>query len=286
MARYVMEERRACEIAELAQSVADYYFPEAWIDPESVIRDLGITLSFNYYGNCFDGMLECRQSRFHIYCNLNRVGNSTNGRARFTLGHEMGHYFIDDHRNALRSGKAPSHPSFCSDSQPELAVEIEANHFASHLLMPRDRVAKLLSPRRQVVSLADVLLLESSFRVSFQSAAIRVIETAQDHMCAGVMWRPDGGVWYVISPVFRLAGYTSIFRDRNKLASDCATQKCLRGELSLSSTSENVTTASQWFYNVWPGSDRDVILDEVATRLGAHGVFTLLTSHRMKTRFS
>jgi len=65
--------------------------------------------------------------------------------------------------------------------------------------MPRDRVAKLLSTRRQVVSLADVLLLESSFRVSFQSAAIRVIETAQDHICAGVMWRPDGGVWYVIA---------------------------------------------------------------------------------------
>ena len=231
-------------------------------------------------------MLQRRHSRFHIYCNLSRVGNSTNGRARFTLGHELGHYFIDDHRNALRSGKVPSHPSFCSDSQPELAVEIEANHFASHLLMPQDRVAKIISPKRQSVSLTDVSSLETTFRVSFQSAAIRAIETAQYVMCAGAMWKPDGKVWYVVSPAFRSAGYINIIRDRQKLVSGCATKRCLQIDSEVGATVENVTTASQWFHGVWPGSARDVILDETAVRLGQHGVFTLLTSHRMKTRLS
>lgn len=281
-----MQRSRAAEIAELAQSLADYYFPDAWIDPQPVIQRLGITLSFNYYGDSFDGMLECRRSRFHIYCNLSRVGNSTNGRARFTLGHELGHYFIDDHRNALRSGKVPSHPSFCSDSQPDLAVEMEANHFASHLLMPQDRVAKLISPNRQMVSLGDISSLETAFRVSFQSAAIRVIDTAQYVMCAGVMWRPDGRVWYVVSPAARSAGYAHVVRDRQRLANDCSTNRCLGNDSEGSAPLDNVTTASQWFHAVQAGSLRDVILDETAVRLGQHGVFTLVTSHRMKTRLS
>jgi hypothetical protein len=110
MARRTLPPERAGEIAEPAHSVADYHFPpDRWIDPEPIVRKLGITLSFGFFGDCFDGMLECRKGRFHIYCNLARVLNSTSGRARFTLGHELGHYFVDLHRIALRSGKAPSH---------------------------------------------------------------------------------------------------------------------------------------------------------------------------------
>src|ERR1017187_2703000 len=187
MARYVMQESRATEIAELAHSVADFYFPDAWIDPQRVIQDAGVTLSFGYYKDTFDGMLEWKRSGFHVYCNLTRVVNSTSDRARFTLGHELGHYFIDNHRNALRSGKAPSHPSFCSDAQPKLAVEQEANRFASHLLMPADRVIKLISPSRENVSIEDIEGLQRAFLVSFQSAAIRTTQTVQYAKCAGVM---------------------------------------------------------------------------------------------------
>src|SRR5205807_10062477 len=57
MARYVMRESRATEIAELAHSVADFYFPDAWIDPQRVIQEAGVTLSFGYYKDTFDGML-------------------------------------------------------------------------------------------------------------------------------------------------------------------------------------------------------------------------------------
>lgn len=126
MGGYRMQQRRSAEIAELADSIADYYFPEEWIDPGAIIHDAGITLSFNNYGDAFDGMLEWRPSGFHVYCNLHRVENSTSDQARFTLGHELGHYFIDEHRNALQSGAAPSHPSFCCDTNPTLAVEQEA----------------------------------------------------------------------------------------------------------------------------------------------------------------
>jgi hypothetical protein len=285
MARYVMQESRSTEIAELAHSVADFYFPDAWIDPQTVIQQAGLTLSFGYYKNAFDGMLEWRRSGFHVYCNLDRVENSTSDRARFTLGHELGHYFIDNHRNALRSGKAPSHPSFCTDSEPKWAVEEEANHFASNLLMPQDRVTKLVSSDRVSVAISDIELLQRAFRVSFQSAAIRLVQTVQYTKCAGIMRKSDSKVWYVVSPAFRTAGYQYLQRDYSLLPRDCATCLCMGSDQIAESprSFQCTTTASCWFHSVRPGSSRDMLLDEHAVRLGQHGVFTLLTEHKMKT---
>ncbi len=286
MSRYVMQENRAREIAELAHSIADYYFPDAWIDPEAAIATNGVTLSFGRYRECFDGMLEWRRHGFHVYCNLDRVMNSTSERARFTLSHELGHYFIDNHRNALRSGKAPSHPSFCGDAQPKLAVEAEANHFASHLLMPADRVSRVLAPQRKAVSMSDIETLQCKFQVSFQSAAIRAIQTAEYVGCACIFRKNNGNIWYVVSPAFKADGYVSVRRN-NEVLPDSATRRCLGAEPDddPSRRFQSVTTASQWFYKVTPGSQRDLILDETTIRLGSYGVFTLLCEHKVQTRF-
>jgi hypothetical protein len=276
VAKYRMQQRRSAEIADLADSVADYYFPDAWIDPEAIIHDVDITLSFNDYGDAFDGMLEWRPAGFHIFCNLHRVVNSTSDRARFTLGHELGHYFIDGHRNALQSGAAPSHPSFCCDTNPTLAVEQEANHFASHLLMPDSRIDSVLSPKRQRASVADVGLLEKAFKVSFQSAAQRVIRSARAPRCAGAMWKPNGKHWYVVSPAFEVEGYRFMHRQTDVLPPDCVTRMCLDSDVTPHAVLKGVTTAAFWFTGVSQGSMRDIVLCEEAIRLGPYGVFTFL----------
>jgi hypothetical protein len=51
------------------------------------------------------------KGRFHIYCNLDRENLPSSPRARFTLSHELGHYFIDEHQNNLASGQVRPHPS-------------------------------------------------------------------------------------------------------------------------------------------------------------------------------
>lgn len=274
MGKYQMQQLRSAEIAGLADEVAEYYFPDAWIDPEAIIRDAGIFLSFNDYGDAFDGMLEWRPQGFHIYCNTHRVRNSTSGRARFTLGHELGHYFIHEHRTALQSGAAPSHPSFCCDNEPELAVEQEANLFASHLLMPDSRINKVLSPSRKRASVADVERLKREFRVSFQSAARRVISSDRAPRCAGMMWKPNGKHWYVVSSAFQREGYRFMHRRDDMLPSDCPTSICLGSENA--SSPEGATTAAYWFKSVGMGSVRDIVLREEARRLGPYGVFTFL----------
>jgi hypothetical protein len=276
MPKHTLNPSRAAEIADLANAVADYYFPNKWIDPEYVIHQSDITLSFNHYGDTFDGMLEWSGTGFHIYCNLARVENCTSTRARFTLGHELGHYFIDSHRNALQSGKVPAHPSFCSERYPELVVEQEAHHFSSNLLMPHERVMKVLDPEKSVVSVAKICSLQRIFDVSFQSAAIRAIESTNTP-CAGVMWRTDGKVWYVVSGGFESLGYRKMKRDRQALCPDSATKHCFeKDESHTSKTADGLAKASAWFYGVNAGSAKDLVFAEEAVKLGKHGVFTIV----------
>ena len=114
---------RADELAELAEAVADEHCPRDVVYPEVIASASGITVSFGAYGEGFDGILEHRNGRFHIFCNTDRVGPDDSPRARFTLAHELGHYYIDDHRRALASGGVAPHPSQCdSESSPSAGI--------------------------------------------------------------------------------------------------------------------------------------------------------------------
>jgi len=135
---------RRQEIISLAESVAEMHCPGQLINPLRIMVNKQITYSANYYGDGFDGMLEHRKGRFHFYCNLNRAAEMTSRRARFTQAHELGHYFIDEHRNALLNG-TPPHYSIADQPDAQRKVEQEADLFASHLLMPASRFNQAFS---------------------------------------------------------------------------------------------------------------------------------------------
>ena len=60
----VISVAREQELAELAEFIADEYAPKGKVEPSKIIAAKGITLSFNYYGSSFDGMLEHRHGSF------------------------------------------------------------------------------------------------------------------------------------------------------------------------------------------------------------------------------
>lgn len=84
-----------------------------------------------------------------------------NGRARFTLAHELGHYFLhgDDHQHhrAVNFQKAGS---------KMFDPEWQANQFAVHFLMPEDIVREFSDPNE----------LAASCKVSRQAATLRMKE--------------------------------------------------------------------------------------------------------------
>jgi Zn-dependent peptidase ImmA (M78 family) len=164
---------RKQEIAELAESIAKSYLKYNILEPEQIAVDEGITYSRNDYGKSFDGLLEHHSGRFHIYINECRVGSKEVPRARHTFAHELGHYFIDEHRNSLKSGKTPSHPSF-NGLKAKNIVEREADYFASCLLMPSVNFTRFCL--RQPL---DNLLLEKlakTFNASISSVIFRYFE--------------------------------------------------------------------------------------------------------------
>src|SRR5690606_21240802 len=84
-------------INELASSIADFYFPTGRIEPEHIAKKNKIFHSYGEYSDAFDGLIECEDGEFHIYINTDRLEHAYSDRARFTFGHELGHYYIDDH---------------------------------------------------------------------------------------------------------------------------------------------------------------------------------------------
>jgi Zn-dependent peptidase ImmA (M78 family) len=268
-----IRQARLADIAELAESVTASYSYGTRTEPEAIIAAKGITLSFGSYADAFDGMLEHKAGRFHIYANLDRLRARDSGRARFTLAHELGHYFIDDHRRALQSGRAPSHPSF-ADFQSRNPVEYEADHFASNLLMPTERFTK--AGKRLLPGFDAVLGLKDTFGTSITSTAIRYTQLDLAP-CALVKWNTDGFAWKWFSPSTYSAGIRSTVGTKESVPRDSATGKALAGDAPPSKGFFQCgTSASAWFPGIRLGTPRDLVFIEQAVPLGEFGVLTLL----------
>jgi len=138
---FELSKQRQEELSSLAEFIANEYCPDTHIEPEVIANSHGISFSYGNYGSAFDGLTEHEFGSFHIFINLDAQGNAYSERARFTFAHELAHYFIDEHRIALMSGKTPSHPSL-NDFSFRNPIEVEADYFASSLLMPQNRIIK------------------------------------------------------------------------------------------------------------------------------------------------
>ncbi|MDY7011922.1 MAG: ImmA/IrrE family metallo-endopeptidase, partial [Planctomycetota bacterium] len=264
---------RKDEIAELAEAVAGEHYPAGIVEPKRIARAKRITMSFGKYGDTFDGMLEHKAGRFHIFCNLDRAGEGDCPRARFTLAHELGHYFIDEHRNALAAGRAPAHRSQCDYESQNLA-EQEADQFAANLLMPRWRFVD--KAESAAPGLAGIISLAREFGTSLTATAIRYA-AADISPCAVVKWNWGSYAWKWLSSSTFTARYRRTVEAPEKLPPDSPTARALARETPPEcGYFEAGTTASAWFPRVKSGEFRDVIFIEQAIGLGRFGILTFL----------
>ena len=189
---------RLAEIAALAESIASENASAAgYTDVEGLLRKKKITLSYNNYGDAFCGLLEHKGGRFHVYCNADQMQGRNSGRARFTIAHELGHYFIDDHRRCLIAG-ATLHGSNI-DYHPRNPVEQEADCFASNLLMPRGAFREAA---RHPDGLKTILALQQRFKTSVTSTAVSYCKM-QIEPVAVIYWSDQGYEWKFLSELFR-----------------------------------------------------------------------------------
>jgi hypothetical protein len=92
------------------------------------------------------------------------------GRINFTLGHELGHYFV--HRHALPEGLHCSTEKTAGWDSLEARIEREANEFAAHLLMPLDDF-RVQIPERARPGFDGLSLCAARYNVSLLAAALQ-----------------------------------------------------------------------------------------------------------------
>lgn len=144
-----------------------------------IAKDEGIHVIYDDYGtDTFDGMTwyEPKLGKFFIHINT-RGGNLENTtKGRFTLAHELGHYFIDHHRLALESGEMQPHIHRYVQfgKNEEWAIEREADEFAANLLMPTSLFKSDFEG--QVFSGELLKAIADKYQVSFSACAIRYMK--------------------------------------------------------------------------------------------------------------
>ncbi|ATD82415.1 MULTISPECIES: ImmA/IrrE family metallo-endopeptidase [Desulfovibrio] len=94
------------------------------------------------------------------------------GFQRFTVAHELGHFFLDGHIEALinTNGLHLSESDFCSKNK----FEFEADSFAAGLLMPEKLCKKIIGQEED--GWAAIKLLAKTTMSSYTAAAIRYID--------------------------------------------------------------------------------------------------------------
>ena len=97
-------------------------------------------------------------------------------RLRFSIGHELGHFHIDEHREALVRGEThSSEPGFRSKNPKEL----QADEFAAALLIPAHLMEQPIN-KRGFMSLDEVLGISERCATSLYATTIRYVRMASE----------------------------------------------------------------------------------------------------------
>jgi hypothetical protein len=163
-------------IERLAEAVLEAHgLPAPPVDVLALARRERIGLLPGHYDGCFEARIHYRRRRrrFVVFYAEAAPPGRPASRVRYTLAHELGHFFLPGHHAYLRSGRWLG---VRADRVASRRLEREADWFAAALLMPRRPFAEAVRRRvgGRVCRLADLAALaDGVFRTSLTSTALR-----------------------------------------------------------------------------------------------------------------
>lgn len=199
------------------------------------------------------GMLVRSGNNFGIICaqHIDSIGFR-----RFCIAHELGHYKIPGHPEAIFDSRGihESHAGFISDQQ----FEREADYFAANLLMPR----KLLLPEIEGSQngLAIIKSLADKFQTSLTSMAIRYIELTDD-IAAVVVSSQNKIEWCSMSSAFKEINGLDWLRRNEPIPRNTVTAEVLASKTE--TKMDGSSNLQDWF-----NGPHDIEVMEEAMRLG------------------
>jgi hypothetical protein len=146
------------------------------IDPATIASARRIAVeNYDVFPRGCYGALVREGDRFRIMVS---AACPTPGHRRFTISHELGHYHIDGHVEALLSTSRVAYSLGSDYRGGKDPREVEADAFASELLMPRRFAAPTVSKLRP--GLQAVRDISSGFDVSLSAAAVRLADLSPE----------------------------------------------------------------------------------------------------------
>ena len=195
------------------------------------------------------------------------------GFRRFTVAHELGHYLLDGHAEEICTAGG-HHFSRAGFTQCDRRIEIEADHFASGLLMPTRLVKQVLN--RSAVGLEGVLELADQAECSATASAIRAAECAEHPLCV-VVSEGDVVCYSFMSETFKALKPGGFLRKGASLPYGL-TRRFNEdpGRIEVGEQDCSQTDMADWF------GGRSLPLDEEVIGLGGYGrTLTVLSSEEL-----
>jgi Zn-dependent peptidase ImmA (M78 family) len=227
--------------------------------------------------HCY-GALALLEGEFKI---LVSTACPTPGLRRFTIGHEIGHASIDGHTDALNWGDqagarvALSEGHYRSMRDP---IEVEADHFASELLMPQRWVRPLIDSLP--VGMNAIHEVADRFEASLSAAAVRYATVSAAPVVV-VLSRGETIEWVAASREVTQADFFRFNAVRTAIVPrGSATRRLAEHPDAVLQCSEASSTGllCEWF----PRAPSVVTVDVDAVGLGSYGrVLTLVMCSEM-----
>jgi len=262
------------DIIELAEDLCNRFLSRGKVNLNKIAKSNGIRTIKRKYDNPFLGQLVHQSNKFYIVLNTSQLSKSEIGRVRFTIAHELGHYFIDAHRNKLKKGVSLSYNGDVNEAENK-KIDTEANKFAANLLMPSNHFVE--QANKIEPGLGGILKLKKKFETSIESTTSRYIDL---NLFANVMikWKPDLSFHYAWCSKY-FAEMMSIRKSPFPIRFDSEYLNKQVGTLNSSNLAfiEDATPISRWMSTIRQGSGQDVVGLEQMVKLGDYGGIALLT---------
>lgn len=254
------------EIELLVEQVLGGYGQEAPVDLQLIAREEGIELAEGDFGEDFHGRLEFLQDLGTFALFYPRLASARYpGRVRFSIAHELGHYFIEPHREGIINGLFhDSEEGFHSLN----IVEDEADRFASALLLPAKAIKSTMGSR-SFLTLRQILELANRCGASVQATAFRYARFAEEP-CVAVVASNGQVLYSFASDEADALGFRSL--GIRKVPPGSVTGRAIRAPAS--EILEGPTDTAHWFSS----RPRRAELWEEAVHLGSSSlVMTILS---------
>lgn len=240
------------------------------VDPIAIAHDAGIVVQAKPdTAPGVSGMLLRHGDEFGI---LYATHLNNEGFERFSIGHELGHFFLDGHIDHVLPRGAASHASHAGFRSSDV-YEREADHFSAGLLMPTRPCRQLLATLEP--GLAAVETLAAACRTSLTSTAIRFTDLA-DEALAVIM--STGGIvdYCFLSTTMKGLPHLTPPRKGSPVPRRTATRALANGA---DAGRKSGRIKADCDVLDWLGGSRSVPATEAVVYLGTYGkTLTLLTA--------